>query len=217
MSTGKERTAAVLRGPEGEEIYHRLVRYADLLARVHGWRAGAALPGGASPQSVANNVIVKLLDPNGARTWDEEKEPSLLNALKGMVRSEIGHLYEKLEESLVEPINTLLPDGEERTGDSFPSTALHPEELNPEQQLLRHERENLEFAAMTLVLREVEGKSDLESVVLALCDASDPGEIAAMTGLPIQRVYSARRELDRIVRKIPRARVIRAARDESKS
>jgi hypothetical protein len=45
-----------------------------------------------------------------------------------------------------------IPDGEERTGDSFPSTALHPEDLNPEEQLLRHERENLEFAAMTLVL-----------------------------------------------------------------
>jgi hypothetical protein len=213
MSNGKERAAAILRGAEGEEIYLRLVRYAEVLARMHGWRAGKALPGGESPQSVVNNVVVKLLDPDGARTWDEKKETSLLNALKGMVRSEIGHLYEKLEESLVEPIAIPLQDGQERTEDSFPSTDLHPNALNPEEQLLRNERGNLEFAAMTLVLREVEGNGDLESVALALCDTDSPSKIAAMTGLSIGRVYSARRELDRIVRKIPLARVIRAARE----
>jgi hypothetical protein len=217
MSNGKERAAAILHGTEGEEIYLRLVRYAEVLARMHGWRTGKALAGGESPRSVVNNVVLKLLDPDGARTWDETKEASLLNALKGMVRSEIGHLYEKLEEGLVEPINIPLPDGQERTGDSFPSTDLHLNALNPEQQLLRNERENLEFAAMTVVLREVEGNGDLESVALALCDADSPSKIAAMTGLSIQRVYSARRELDRIVRKIPLARVIRAARDESKA
>jgi hypothetical protein len=161
--------------------------------------------------------LIKLLAPDGDRTWDETREPSLLNALKGMVRSEIGHLYEKLEENLLEPISILLPDGEERTGDSFPSTDLHPEVLNPEQQLLRGERANLEFAAMTLVLREVEGNSDLELVALALCDTDRPSEIATVTGLSIKRVYSASRELGRIVRKITRARVIRAARDEGKS
>ena len=184
---------------------------------MRGWRTGATLPGVASPSSLAHNVIVKLLEPDGARTWDEEKEPSLLNALKGMVRSEIGHLYKKLEETLVEPISILLPDGEERTGDSFASATLHPEELDPEQELLRQERENLGLAAMTLLLREVEGNNELESVALAICDADSSAEIAAVTGLPVQRVYSARRELDRIVRKIPRARVMRAARDMGRS
>jgi hypothetical protein len=217
MSSGRERAASILNGPEGSEIYRQLVRYADLLARMRGWRTGATLPGVASPSSLAHNVIVKLLEPDGTRTWDEEKEPSLLNALKGMVRSEIGHLYKKLEETLVEPISILLPDGEERTGDSFASATLHPEELDPEQELLRQERENLGLAAMTLLLREVEGNNELESVALAICDADSSAEIAAVTGLPVQRVYSARRELDRIVRKIPRARVIRAARDMGRS
>jgi hypothetical protein len=216
MCNGKERANAILHGPEGEEIYLRLVRYAEMLARMRGWRTGATLPASETPQSLVSSVLIKLLAPDGDRTWDEAREPSLLNALKGMVRSEIGHLYEKLEENLLEPISIPLPGGEERTGDSFPSTDLHPEALNPEQQLLRSERANLEFAAMTLVLKQVEGNSDLELVVLALCDTDKPSEIAAMTGLSIKRVYSARRELDRIVRKITLTRVIRAARDEGK-
>jgi hypothetical protein len=131
-----------------------------------------------------------------------------------MVRSEIGHLYEKIEETLVEPADTVLPDGKERTSDSFPSTRLHPRELNPEQHLLRTERTKQELAAMTLVLKETEGKPDAESVLLALYETNSPAEIARMTGLSIERVYSARRELDRIVQKITLARVIRAAREE---
>jgi hypothetical protein len=167
--------------------------------------------------SVAHEVVGKVLDPDGPRNWDEKKEPVLLNALKGMVRSEIGHLYDRIEERLVEPINIALPDGEERTGDFFPSTKVRPGELNPEQHLLRQERTKLEFAAMNLILGEVEGKDDLESVFLALYETNSPSEIAAKTGLPIERVYSARRELDRIVAKIPLARVERAAREEKKS
>jgi hypothetical protein len=214
MSNGKERAAIVLRGPEGEEIYLRLVLYAERLARMHGWRVGADLPGASSPKSIVNDVVIKVLE--GVRIWDESREPSLLNALKGMVRSEIGHLYEKIEETLVEPADAVLPDGKERTSDSFPSTRLHPGELNPEQHLLRTERTKQELAAMTLVLKETEGRPDAESVLLALYETDSSAEIAQMTGLSIERVYSARRELDRIVRKITLARVIRAAREENR-
>ena len=201
MPNGRERAADILHGPEGQEIYFRLVRYADMLARIYGWRTGAVLPGSASPRSIVHDVVVKVL--KGTRSWDERKEPALLNALKGMVRSEIGHLYERVEESLVEPINVVLPDGEERTGDFFPSTKLHPGGLNPEQHLLRQERTKLEFAALNLLLKEIEGNDDLESVFLALHETDSPSEIAAKTNIPIQRVYSARRELDRIVARIP--------------
>jgi hypothetical protein len=217
MSTGKAQAAAILRGPDGEELYLRLVRYTEWLARVHGWKEGRILPGGASPRSIAHEMVSRLLDPEGLRTWDGKKEPSLLNALKGMVRSEIGHLYQKLEESAVQPINIPLPGGDERTGDSFPSTALRPDELNPEEQLLRQEKDKLQSAAMTLILKEVEGNGDLESVALALYDADNLSDIAAETGLSIERVYSVRRELERIARKIPVARVIRAAQQGRKS
>ena len=64
MSNGKERAAAILRGAEGEEIYLRLVRYAEVLARMHGWRAGKALPGGESPQSVVSGKTLEELVRN---------------------------------------------------------------------------------------------------------------------------------------------------------
>lgn len=215
MSNGKERAAIILRGPEGEEIYFWLVLYAEKIARIHGWRVEADLPGTSSPQSIVHDVVIKVLE--GVRIWDESREPSFLNALKGMVRSEIGHLYEKIEETLMEPADAVLPDGKERTSDSFASTRLHSGELNPEQHLLRTERTKQELAAMTLVLKEAEGKPDAESVLLALYETDSSAEIAQMTGLSIERVYSARRELDRIVHKITLARVIRAAREENKS
>ena len=217
MPDGKQRAADILHGPEGQETYFQLVRYSERIARIYGWTTDAILPGGASPKSVVNEVLKRLLDPNGPRNWDEKKEPVLLIALKGMVRSEIGHLYDRIEESLIESVNIALPDGKERTGDFFPSTKVHPGELNPEQHLLRQERTKLEFAAMKLVLEEVKGKDDLELVFLALYDTNSPSEIGATTGLPIERVYSARRELDRIVARISRARVVRAAREEKKS
>jgi hypothetical protein len=214
MPSGKERAAEILHGPEGLQTYLQLVNYARTLAVVRGWRSGADLPGGASPRTVVHDVVEKLL--TGVRTWDEMKEPSLLNALKGMVRSEIGHLYQKVEVNLVEPIGVLLPDGEERTADSFPSPSVQPAALNPEEQLLQDERGRLAYAAQTLLMREVEGNPDLELVVLATAESDDPAEISRLTDLPVQRVYAARRQIDRIVHRITRARVIRAARDECK-
>jgi hypothetical protein len=212
MSKSQQRAGEILHGPDREEIYRQLVRYAGLIARLHGWRSGATLPEGASPRSVTHEVVVKVL--TGVRSWDEGKEPSLLNALKGMVRSEIGHLYKKVEGSVVEPINVPLADGEERTPESFPST--NPNELNPQEYVLAAEKENLMRAAMTLVYKAVEGNNDLELYVLALRETDNPAEISAKTGLTIQRVYSARRELERTVRKIPLAKVIREAREENK-
>jgi hypothetical protein len=212
MSKSQQRAGEILHGPEGTEIYRQLVRYARVVARLHGWRAGATLPEGASPESIAHEVAARVL--KGVRNWDEGKEPSLLNALKGMVRSEIGHLYHKLEKGLVEPINILSADGEERTPDSFPSTKLHPNEPSPEELVLANEQANLERSAMNLVLKEVEGNDDLERVALALCEAESSAEISASTGLPPKRVYSACRELERIAKRIPLARVIREAQEK---
>lgn len=75
MPDGKERAAEILRGSEGEEIYLQLVRYAEMIARIHGWKTDTALPGDASPRSVVHEVVKKVIDPKGTRNWDERKEP----------------------------------------------------------------------------------------------------------------------------------------------
>src|SRR5208283_4052972 len=101
--------AEVLRGADGELIYLALLSYADRLARIYGWTSGKVLPAAASPQSVVHDIVVKVLQ--GTRTWDPEREPDLLVAMKGMVRSDIGHLFGRAETVRTEPINKTRPDG----------------------------------------------------------------------------------------------------------
>ena len=206
MTACRERAVEILRGPDGERLWLALLDYAHKLARRRGWRIDKTLPQGFSPSGIANDVIVKVIE--GERIWDETNEPSILIALKGMVRSDIGHLFDGYEASLVEPIERTSPDGSVRTGDSF-----HGNHPNPEQEFLHGERVGLEMTALDLIRGAVEGKSELESVFLALYESDSSEEIARLTGLPIERVYSLSRELTRIAAKITPARVAREAKE----
>jgi hypothetical protein len=209
MTSCTEHAVEILRGPDGERIWLVLVDYAHKLARRYGWRTDKTLPQGFSPGDIAKDVIIKVIE--GARTWDEAKEPALLNALKGMVRSDIGHLFDDYQASRVEPIERTFPDGSARTADNFGGN--HP---SPEQELLHGERVRLEMTALDLIREAVEGKSEFESVFLALYESDNSKEIARLTGLPIERVYSIRRELTRIAAKITPARVAREAMERRK-
>ena len=167
------------------------------------------LPQGSSPKDIAADVVIKVLE--GQRQWDPSRKPSLLNALKGMVKSEIGHLYEKYESQQVEPITKVLPDGSERTADHFASG-----EPNPEQKLLTAEKVEIDIVALDLIREEVEGHPELESVFLALYETGKAEEIARFTELTVARVYALRRELNRIATKITPERVIRVARERKR-
>ena len=72
------------------------------------------------------------------------------------------------------------------------------------------------MTALDLIREAVEGKSELESVFLALYESYSSKEIARLTGLPIEQVYSLRRELTRIAAKITPARVAREAMERRK-
>jgi hypothetical protein len=209
MTACTERAIEILRGPDGERTWLALVDYAGKLARRYGWRTDKTLPQGFSPGDVAKDVIVKVIE--GDRTWEEAKEPTLLNALKGMVRSDIGHLFDDYEASRIEPIERTFPDGSARTGDSFRGN--HPD---PEEEILRSERVQLEMTALDLIREAVEGRTELESIFLALYESGSSQEIARLTGLPIERIYSLRRELSRIAAKITPARVAREAMERRK-
>jgi hypothetical protein len=209
MTSCTEHAVEILRGPDGERIWLVLVDYAHKLARRYGWRTDKTLPQGFSPGDIAKDVIIKVIE--GARTWDEAKEPALLNALKGMVRSDIGHLFDDYQASRVEPIERTFPDGSARTADSFGGN-----HSSPEEELLHGERVRLEMTALDLIREAVEGKSEFESVFLALYESDNSKEIARLTGLPIERVYSIRRELTRIAAKITPARVAREAMERRK-
>jgi len=209
MPDGSDRAAEILHSTEGDRIYLSLLDYSQKIARWHGWRTGLMLPDVASPESVVNEVILKLLQ--GKRQWDEKKEPLLLVALKGMVRSDLGHLFEKVKVARLEPIEKEAQAGNLRTADDLPSNSL-----DPEAHLLRSEHRRFESSALKLLLEEVEAKNnpDLKAVCLCLHRADSPKEIARLTNLPIERVYGLRRELDQLAARITPARVARHARME---
>jgi hypothetical protein len=209
MLDARDLAAEILRAPEGERTWLSLVDYATNLARRYGWRNGMALPQGYSPDGIAKDVVIKVLE--GQREWDPSKEPSLLGALKGMVKSDIGHLHKSYETRQVEPIAQSLPDGSERTAEHFELT-----QLNPEEKVLRAEEVELEVTALDLIREEVERKPELESEFLALYETGKSEEIARLTGLPVERVYALRRELIRIAGRITPERVVRAARERKR-
>jgi len=211
MSEPNSRAGEILRGQDGERIYLLLLEYAHNVSRRYGWTVGRTLPQGASPASVTNEVITKVLE--GERNWDEQKEPSLLNALRGMVKSEINHLFSSYEVTHVESVSKELADGSERTADDFPANA---NVMNPEQLLLDHEQAKLETTALDMILKEVEGDPELEAVFLALYETDKPKEISDLTGIPVERVYSLRRDLNRIAAKITPERVARVLREKRK-
>lgn len=205
MVVGK-RAGEVLRGPDAPDIYLRLLDYARALARRKGWRTDKTLPQGESPESITNEVLRKVLE--GQRTWDENKEPSLLNALKGMVKSELGHLFERFETKHVESTEQITPDGSERTADSFESS-----DRNPLEEVLQIERTQLEITALDLIRERVEGNEELECVFLALHYSDGREEIARETGLPVERVDYLRTKLERIAQTIKPASVARFAKE----
>jgi len=211
MPEPNSRAGEILRGPDGDRIYLLLLEYAHNVARRYGWTVGRSLPHGASPESVTNEVIIKVLE--GERNWDEDKEPSLVNALRGMVKSEINHLFSSYEATHVESVSKDLPDGSQRTADDFPAGA---NVRNPEELLLNREQTKLEMTALEMILDEIEGDSELEAVFLALYETDKPKEIAQLTGISVERIYSLRRELTRIAAKITPERVARTAREKGK-
>jgi hypothetical protein len=210
MPEAKNRATEILLGPEREKIWLLLLDYVAKLARRYGWSTGKTLPEGSSPDSVAKDVIIKVIE--GERTWDPEKEPSLLTALKGMVHSDLGHLFSGYEARKIEPVDRASAGEFERTADSFPTS-----DADPEQSLLRSELTRLEITALDLIREAVEnrGNTELEAVFLALYYADSPKEIADMTGLQVERVYALGRELDRIAAKISPARVARVMKERT--
>lgn len=209
MTACRERAVEILRGPDGERIWLALLDYAHKLARRYGWRTDKTLPQAFSPSGVAHDVIIKVMEGN--RAWDEAKEPNFLIALKGMVRSDIGHLFGDFEAARIEPIERTLPDGSIRKEDAFRGN-----DPTPEEEFLHSEKVQLEATALDLIREAVEGKTELESVFLALYDTDSSKEIARLTGLPVEQVYLLSRELTRIAAKITPARVAREVMERRK-
>ncbi len=82
-----------LRNADWEKIGPVLVAFAGYLARCYRWGSDArdTLALGMAAEDIAGLAIRKLW--SGERNWDPQAQPDLLWVLKGIVRSEMGHLF----------------------------------------------------------------------------------------------------------------------------
>lgn len=91
------------------DIGIRLTAYATWKARNYQWRTreADALAGGQTPEDVARDAIVKVLD--GTRAWDPQRGP-LLPFLQGVVDSLMSHLAASVDNARAEHWHDALPE-----------------------------------------------------------------------------------------------------------
>ena len=95
-------TRTRLQDADWEDIGIRLTAYAMWKARNYRWRTGQvwALAAGKTPEDIAREAIVKVLD--GSRVWEPERG-ALLPYLQGIVDSLMSHLAASSDNSILQP------------------------------------------------------------------------------------------------------------------
>lgn len=91
-----------LQDADWADIGIRLTAYAMWKARNYRWRTGQvwALAAGKTPEDVARDAIVKVLD--GSRAWSPERG-ALFPYLQGVVDSLMSHLAESADNNVLRP------------------------------------------------------------------------------------------------------------------
>lgn len=196
-------------------LYPKSVRYTLYRVRERYWRRsdGENLAKGWSAEDITLQAIADVYD--GTRTWDLNKQPDLLTFLK---RSVIDSLVDGLARSHDNVLTARFPetmdaDGvvEEPTNIATPE-ARHAADLvhhmpNPEE-LLEHTQETNKRAeqAKAIVGGLLEAAQDDKDVTAilecALEDVLEPRLVAARCGVPVERIYAAKKRLERMARKV---------------
>ncbi len=116
----------------------QLVGYAAYLARSYRWGASPAdtIALGMAAEDVASLAIRKVW--SGERCWVPEQQPELLHFLKGVVRSEMGHLYRRsaARHEIRHPTG---PDGAESEEMLAIRSDGTTQSVDPEAELIRNE------------------------------------------------------------------------------
>ncbi len=115
-----------------EEVYPRLLNYAIWLTR--GYNAPSKsilLPKGRHPSDIVSEAIMKFY--NGKRKWDPAKV-DLEGFLKGIIRSDINHLYTSSETKTRS--YSINEDGNNANHEIASPEFPHPDALLQKEQLL---------------------------------------------------------------------------------
>lgn len=187
---------ALLYDQDWDAITLTLARYAASVVNRRHWRRFGGrgdLPKGKTTEDIAYDSIAAVITgtlEGGPRAWDPNKNPDLLHHLKGVVDSQVWTLL-KSADHRKRRAPPPAPDG--RTDDEVEVlatkghsdlTAHSPEDYLCEQELQKQ------------ILAVCTGDDELELLACALLEGHElPRDIAAATGLPVERVYKVRQKL----------------------
>lgn len=176
------------------------------------WRTGKdTLPKGLSPEDLVIGAIQKTFEGAlargsgpGIRRWNPETAPDLLDYLKSVVDSDVNHLVSSEEHRLT---NYHAQSTPEEASEAIERLVSDSHE-NPEQSLLRRERETAEdgFAEYFQELNASFAHDPAVQRVLAsyrkqslMSETIKPAVVARETGMPIEEVRNAIKRLRRKV------------------
>lgn len=187
-----------------------LVRHAERKVNARKWRSGSFLPKGFEPADFVAVAITKTLngilaedDGNGIRTWNESKNPELVDHLKDAIDSEISNLRRSKEHVATNySSDTSSEDAQNILENSIDeqTTAQHPHSRTPE-----HEHFEMFWDEL---LDELNGDKEALSVLKAYQQLSQktevvkPQDAAKMSGLSIEKVQNAVKRIRRAANNI---------------
>lgn len=181
-----EATRKKLEKADWSRLTLELANYVNYKMKHYFWRTGRGglLPKGKSCEDIVHETFEKLLSES--RTWNEKTFPDLPSTLKGMAHSILSNLSQH-------------SDNKRISSDDVESAT----DILPETSLLDAERSDAIMRAFDQLISDVHGDTDLERVAQSIKNEQvKAAEIAAATGIDIQKVYQAKRRVKVLLEKI---------------
>ncbi|MAE68943.1 MAG: hypothetical protein CME06_00580 [Gemmatimonadetes bacterium] len=181
----------------------QLVGYAAYLARSYRWGASPTdtIALGMAAEDVASLAIRKVW--TGERCWAPERQPDLLLFLKGVVRSEMGHLYRRsaAQHEIRPPTG---PDGAESEERLAIRSADTTESADPEVELIRNEERAHETRRIQELRDAVHDKPELAMIIDAIgrgC-GERPRHLAAELSVSVSEINNRLKRLRRVALRV---------------
>jgi hypothetical protein len=168
-----------------DELGLKLLRHARFAATSYGWSGGKTLPLGKDPEDIVIEVVNDYLQER--RHFNPKHDIEV--QLKRAVKSELWALHQRIEAHAI----PLEADDGEQSPRGYEADCIRPDEA----ATLLHDSE-----ALFGFFQEhpvVKGDEELELLLMAIEEgAEDAPAMAKATGIPVKRIYEARKKLKTI-------------------
>jgi hypothetical protein len=181
---------------EQETLLKRLTHHALCKMRRLTWRGayvlkGGSVPGGYEPYDFALDAIAKMLD--GTRPWNKERYPTLENALRATIDSDISHLVDCPENIKARRLTSA-------KGETAEVYEIRSSEPNPLTVVIdRDWQDQYHKAAM----KELDGDGFLKKLLECLeAEITRPADIAVMLNTTEDEINNGKKRLRRKLEKL---------------